>query len=472
MHRAGFITPTKNPSNRLNATVWWFQTFISKGAVSDLVLSVQDCDWVLAKIKEFPGFFSWLLDEGALYVIKALLDSGRLSIDLNGPNDSNKDAAAGDTYLHRATMALLGATETDFQVREAILNMLLQHPGVNPNIFTRLTPEQSLEKFYKYLRTDYGYRLIRYANLNLFDWVATPMMYSVLTNHDVLVKIFLQAEGIDPNLQDSRGNTTLMIAVQLSNLVVFRALMQDPRVDLNRVNKHWRSALNFACEAGGNETDRSYSLHQRQYVVEQLLQDPRCDPNQGFVFADCVEAYNHSPWNEKCFYKEVLARLLLHKGFDPNASTALGKTALMLAAQHHNLKYLVGMLLDIGANPSVKSGEYYGNTTALHWACAAGITESVLLIAERMRSDAHPGQITDTNNQSSHDLSCDVQDHNAVQSDAPTHTRSPEQDRQCQDDHVQHPYGLFSPKLTGINSTDRADSHVESTNEKIQGMTL
>ncbi|MGH7134604.1 MAG: ankyrin repeat domain-containing protein, partial [Pirellulales bacterium] len=76
-------------------------------------------------------------------------------------------------------------------------------------------------------------------------------------------------------------------------------------------------------------------------------------------------------------------RLLLQRGADVNARSDDGRTALAIAASRFGSLEVVRMLLDSGADPSVKSPSYKGPLTALREAAEVGDQAVVRLLIER-----------------------------------------------------------------------------------------
>lgn len=76
-------------------------------------------------------------------------------------------------------------------------------------------------------------------------------------------------------------------------------------------------------------------------------------------------------------------RLLLRRGADVNARSEDGRTALAIAASRYGSLAVVRLLLDSGANPSVKSPSYKGPLTPLSEAADVGGEAVVRLLIER-----------------------------------------------------------------------------------------
>eukprot|EP00049_Salpingoeca_infusionum_P014879 m.284616 g.284616 ORF g.284616 m.284616 type:complete len:348 (+) comp15766_c0_seq3:152-1195(+) len=62
------------------------------------------------------------------------------------------------------------------------------------------------------------------------------------------------AEGLDPNLGGEDGYTPLMTACEAGHTAVVTALLQSPRLNVNRANSYGQTALMFAAQGGHEAT--------------------------------------------------------------------------------------------------------------------------------------------------------------------------------------------------------------------------
>ncbi|RDW78901.1 uncharacterized protein DSM5745_05753 [Aspergillus mulundensis] len=76
----------------------------------------------------------------------------------------------------------------------------------------------------------------------------TPLANAALTEHAGVVKLLLaRRDAVDPEAQDKDGCTPLMLGARGGDVGVIRALLQDPRVDVNRTdNKGWTALAHAA----------------------------------------------------------------------------------------------------------------------------------------------------------------------------------------------------------------------------------
>lgn len=160
--------------------------------------------------------------------------------------------------------------------------------------------------------------------------------------------------NVDPNAQNKKGLTALMIAAYHNDEEMIELLLQVPGINVNTKNQKGDTALIFAANCGSEDT------------VNLLLQVPGIDINAQNQYGDTVLIYAVAHHG-----RENIAELLLQvPGIDINAQNAIGKTALMVAVQADN-ENIVNLLLQtpgININAQDKAGR-----TALM--CSRSITK-------------------------------------------------------------------------------------------------
>lgn len=143
------------------------------------------------------------------------------------------------------------------------------------------------------------------------------------------------AKGIDPNVRDPRsGETALIIALREDSMNVFKALLADPRVQLELAAPNGNTALMMA--AYKRNKDAVLALLAKGAKVNR----PGWSP---LHYAAAGGA-------------DDIARILLNKGAALNALAPGDLTPLMLAAREGH-EAAVSALLDAGADASLRGGE-------------------------------------------------------------------------------------------------------------------
>ena len=138
-------------------------------------------------------------------------------------------------------------------------------------------------------------------------------------------ELLISHERCDVNLQDSRGETALMITVQLvkydgdKHAKIIQLLLGHPRIDVNKQNKSGETALGKAC---GDAIESHVG-------AQLLLSDEKRDINEhkdfGYTALTTAVRWVQSE-NDK--HAKIIRLLLAHPIIDVNQQDKDGKTAL------------------------------------------------------------------------------------------------------------------------------------------------
>ncbi|RJG10706.1 ankyrin repeat domain-containing protein [Massilia cavernae] len=166
------------------------------------------------------------------------------------------------------------------------------------------------------------------------------------------------ASGIDPNVRDPRsGETALIIAMREDSMNVFKALLADPRTQLELAAPNGNTALMMAAYKRNKEA-----------VLALLAKGAKV---------------NRAGWSPLHYAAaggaDDIARILLKRGAALDALAPGDLTPLMLAAREGQ-DSAVSLLLEAGANASLKSGE---GLTAMQIAARADKPLIVAILCDR-----------------------------------------------------------------------------------------
>ena len=181
--------------------------------------------------------------------------------------------------------------------------MLLKHPDIAPHIGTPLVQAVAaghLSIFHTLLRTP-G------IDVNAIDGHANTALGAAagIGNADI-VRRLLNCSNIRPNL-----GVPLLRAVLKEDLVIVRLLLQAPGINVNAVDAYGRTALGIAARVGNVN------------ILKMLLNRPYINPNHGIALLHAASKG----------HREIAERLLVAPGINVNVTDRQGNTALGFAAR-------------------------------------------------------------------------------------------------------------------------------------------
>ncbi|RMJ17162.1 hypothetical protein CDV36_003152 [Fusarium kuroshium] len=234
----------------------------------------------------------------------------------------------------------------------------------------------------------------------------SPLMAASRRGHAGIVRLLLDAEGIQPGLSVDDGTTALILAASGGFLDVVKMLLAHPRVEADHKGKHKRTALSYAAEHAheaivaellatgvvdpNSQDDWAQTplyraiMNNAPGIVTAILEHPKTDPQgkpeysalvwaarQGYtdvvrVLLDSGRVDVNAASTSNFFRglplidasgsgKQDVVRLLLSfPGIDPNAQNLLGGTALINASENGQAE-VVEQLLAAGADPNLES---------------------------------------------------------------------------------------------------------------------
>lgn len=194
-----------------------------------------------------------------------------------------------------------------------------------------------------------------------------PLSLAAQNGHNVIVKLLLANDSVDPDFKDSPyGRTPLSYAAGNGHEAVVKLLLDKDSVDPDSKDLYYgQTPLSWAAENGHKE------------VVELMLTMNGVDP-------DCMEiSYGQPPLSlaAKNGHEAVVKLLLANDGVDPDFKDKNGQTPLALAATNGHNEVVKLLLSENGVNPDSKDIKY--GRTPLSWAAENRHEEEINLLLAR-----------------------------------------------------------------------------------------
>ncbi|KAG7453785.1 ankyrin repeat and EF-hand domain-containing protein 1, partial [Solea senegalensis] len=184
---------------------------------------------------------------------------------------------------------------------------------------------------------------------------------AVSANNQDLVS-FLLSQGADPNIQDKKGRTPVMLAAELGNDTIVAVLAQS-RADLRLQDAEGKGVL-FYC---------IYPTKRHNRCLQVAL---KCQADVNNVSAQGTHVFQQMC--EKAQQCTSMCLIMLDSGADPSATNQdTGITALMEAAKAGSLQ-LVRAILKKGGNPNALD---HNRLTAVHYAAMGGFFEVIQVLS-------------------------------------------------------------------------------------------
>ncbi|KAN0077919.1 Ankyrin repeat-containing domain protein [Elaphomyces granulatus] len=180
---------------------------------------------------------------------------------------------------------------------------------------------------------------------------ATALLLAIFNGHTEIIYVLLNRDDIDVNLYNSRGETPLMMAVQVGLVGVVKSLLARGDLDPDILDIKRDHALLYTVFLGRD-------------IVKSLLD--RSNVNLNFVggISGCT-ALMFATYSDDVDVMEFL----LDQGIDVNAQDSRGMTALGHATGYAQNIQAVKVLLDWRDDTDPNIPDIEGKTP-LHWACS------------------------------------------------------------------------------------------------------
>lgn len=196
----------------------------------------------------------------------------------------------------------------------ACFNVYTQCAGDDPEL-TQKWFNAVNNKYLKVLQS-----LIGKVSVNVQDKKGkTALIRAIQNEHEQTIDFLLQAPDLDVNIADMTGNTALMYATALGNTKVVSSLTQWPHINVNACNKYGTSSLILAAYRGHEQITRLLmavpnldvnartnlgdsallvaSFYGHDSVVKLLLEYPEINLN--FQDEDGLTAFKYAAYNKK-----------------------------------------------------------------------------------------------------------------------------------------------------------------------------
>ncbi|KAH0553143.1 hypothetical protein GP486_006671, partial [Trichoglossum hirsutum] len=180
----------------------------------------------------------------------------------------------------------------------------------------------------------------------------TPLLWAARNGHEAVVKLLFVKYGVNPDPEAINGRTPLSRAAENGHEAVVELLLAKDGVDLNSKDSGGQTPLSWA------------AIHGHGPVVELLLAHDGVDP-------DPRDSGGRTPlsWAARNGHEEVVKLLLTKDGVDPDSRDVYGGTPLLWATVNGHELVVKLLLAKDGVDSDSKDN---GGQTPLLWAARNG----------------------------------------------------------------------------------------------------
>ncbi|MEG6509045.1 quinoprotein dehydrogenase-associated putative ABC transporter substrate-binding protein [Methyloligella sp. 2.7D] len=196
-----------------------------------------------------------------------------------------------------------------------------------------------------------AFLLTKGAKIDQLDNNGSAPIHIAANAKDAGMVEFLIEQGADPDLPDDTGMTPLIYSLLRDDVKTAQVLI-DAGADLDKTSPQGYSPLALAIEEGRYEAAKA--LIEAGAAIDTPVGDQKLTPLM-------IASAKMRPAEGAIFLPDStrpidLARMLIKKGADVNATSSTGATPLMIAAARDNAP-VIGLLLQSGADPEMKNDQ-------------------------------------------------------------------------------------------------------------------
>jgi ankyrin repeat protein len=167
-----------------------------------------------------------------------------------------------------------------------------------------------------------------HSPINQQDEEGNTLLMTAILYKDIAKAWALFTPSVNPNLQNKKGNTILILALKLGYIHLAREIIYHPSTNIFLVNKEKENAFAYLKKLPSNA--ETFFLGREMYVIyaQQMPVESLNTWQEDQITPLCFAAATHNLY---------AIQILLQRGADPNIPNSYGNTPLMLAIRHGHI---------------------------------------------------------------------------------------------------------------------------------------